>query len=75
VYERPLSKNGYSLSMKRIVFVVVLLFVIGGSLIVLNPVLLHTHILTKADHKSCGGYSGEGTGITLLNPFRSRAPA
>jgi hypothetical protein len=59
---------------KRIVFVVVSLVVIAGLLIVLNPVLLHTHILTKADYRSCGGYNDEGTGVTVLNPFRSRAP-
>jgi hypothetical protein len=38
-----------------------------------NPVLLHTHIFAKADYRSCGGYNDEGTGVTILNPFRSRA--
>jgi hypothetical protein len=38
-----------------------------------RPVLLHTHIFTRADYRSCGGYNDEGTGITILNPFRSRA--
>jgi hypothetical protein len=59
---------------KRIFFVVVGLLLIGGLLIVFNPVLLHTHILTKDEYTSCGGYYEEVTGITLLNPFRSRAP-
>lgn len=36
------------------------------------PVLLHTHLLTKADYRSCGAYNGEGTGVTILNPCRSR---
>jgi len=37
-----------------------------------KPVLLHTHLLTKADFRSCGAYNEEGTGVTILNPFRSR---
>jgi len=37
-----------------------------------RPVLLHTHILTKPDYRSCGAYNEEGTGITILNPLRSR---
>jgi hypothetical protein len=39
-----------------------------------KPVLLHTHLLTKADYQSCGAYNEQGTGITVLNPFRSRIP-
>lgn len=35
--------------------------------------LLHTHLLTKADYRSCGAYNEEGTGVTILNPLRSRA--
>jgi hypothetical protein len=61
-------------TVKRIVFVLGGLLLIGGLLIVLNPVLLHTHILAKADYQSCGAYNEEGTGVTLLNPFRFRAP-
>jgi hypothetical protein len=37
-----------------------------------KPVLLHTHLLTKADYRSCGAYNEEGTGVTILNPLRSR---
>lgn len=37
-----------------------------------TPVLLHTHILTKPDYRSWGAYNEEGTGVTILNPFRSR---
>jgi hypothetical protein len=40
----------------------------------LGPVLLHTHMLTKADYRSCGAFNEEGTGVILLNPFRFRAP-
>jgi len=39
-----------------------------------KPVLPHTHILTKDDRQECGAYNQEGTGVTILNPFRSRAP-
>jgi hypothetical protein len=39
-----------------------------------KPVLLHTHILTTPDYRSCGAYNEEGTGVTLLNPLRSRGP-
>jgi len=38
-----------------------------------KPVLLHTHIFSGVDYRSCGGYNDEGTGVTILNPFRSRA--
>lgn len=42
-----------------------------------GPVLLHTHVLATADDQACGasGFVLEaGTGTTVLNPFRSRAP-
>src|SRR5580700_7813658 len=39
-----------------------------------SPVLFHIHILSKSDYRSCGGYNEEGTGVTVLNPFRSRVP-
>ncbi len=38
-----------------------------------KPVLIHTHLLSKADHRSCGAYNEEGSGLTVLNPIRSRA--
>ena len=41
-------------------------------LIASKPVLLHTHIFSGVDYRSCGGYNDEGTGVTILNPFRSR---
>lgn len=28
--------------------------------------------MTKPDYRSCGAYNEEGTGITILNAFRSR---
>ena len=40
-----------------------------------KPVLLHTHLLTKEDYRSCGAYNEEGTGVTILNPLRSRIAA
>jgi hypothetical protein len=39
-----------------------------------GPVLLHTHAFEKVDYRSCGAYNDEGVGLTILNPFRSRAP-
>lgn len=39
-----------------------------------KPVLVHTHILSKPDYRSCGAYNEEETGVTILNPFRARAP-
>jgi len=39
-----------------------------------SPVLLHTHIVSKSDYQLCGAYNEQTTGITILNPFRSRAP-
>jgi len=41
---------------------------------VTKPVLVHTHLFRNRDSRSCGGYNGEGTGTTILNPFRSRGP-
>jgi hypothetical protein len=37
-----------------------------------KPVLLHTHALTNKDSQFCGEYNEEATGITILNPIRSR---
>jgi hypothetical protein len=39
-----------------------------------KPVLLHTHVFTEADYRSCGAYNEEGTGTTILNPLRSLRP-
>src|SRR6266496_4200541 len=39
-----------------------------------KPVLLHTHVLGRADDRSCDTYNEAGTGIAILNPFRSRLP-
>jgi hypothetical protein len=39
-----------------------------------KPVLLHTHIWANIDDQLCGTYNEEGTGVTILNPFRSRFP-
>ena len=43
-----------------------------------GPVLLHTRLLATAEEQSCsssGDFIAEaGTGTTILNPFRSRAP-
>jgi hypothetical protein len=45
---------------------------VGASLSLSKPVLLHTHRFTRKDDRSCGGYDEQGTGITVLNPLRSR---
>jgi hypothetical protein len=39
-----------------------------------KPVILHTHIIATADEQQCGEYNEAATGITVLSPFRSRAP-
>jgi hypothetical protein len=39
-----------------------------------GPVLLHTHIGKGADEHACGEYNEAATGITILNPLRSRDP-
>lgn len=39
-----------------------------------RPVILHTHIIATADEQRCGEYNEAATGITVLSPFRSRAP-
>ena len=44
----------------------------GATLILSKPVLLHTHRFMRRDYRPCGGYNEQGTGITVLNPFRSR---
>jgi hypothetical protein len=39
-----------------------------------QPVLVHTHIFTRVHDQSCGESNEGGTGITILNPVRSRDP-
>ena len=39
-----------------------------------KPVLFHSHILATADDRLCSEYNGKGTGLPILNPFRSRRP-
>ena len=54
---------------------VVLVVVAAGVLfLVFSPVIIHTHKFTPPDYLSCGAYNEEGTGITVLNPFRTRTP-
>jgi hypothetical protein len=61
--------------MLKTLLAVVLVFVITGVLFLMfSPVLVHTHRFTSPDYRSCGAYNEEGTGITVLNPFRSRTP-
>jgi hypothetical protein len=38
-----------------------------------KPILVHTHALGTAD-RACGAYYEQGTGVTILNPFRDRGP-
>jgi hypothetical protein len=42
----------------------------GPSFFLRKPVLLHTHHFMARDYRSCGGYNEQGTGITVLDPFR-----
>ena len=57
----------------RVLLIVVSLGVAFGTWLLLSkPVLLHTHRFALRDYRPCGGYNEQGTGITLLNPFRSR---
>ncbi len=39
-----------------------------------GPVLLHTHMFAGAGNPACGPLDEVATGVTILNPFRSRAP-
>ena len=39
-----------------------------------KPVLFHTDIWARGDEQRCGEYNQVVTGITILNPFRSRLP-
>jgi len=38
------------------------------------PVLFHSHILATKEDRRCAEYNGHGTGLPILNPFRSRCP-
>jgi hypothetical protein len=37
-----------------------------------KPVLFHSHILATEDDRLCNEYNSHGTGVPILNPFRSR---
>src|ERR1051326_308825 len=41
-------------------------------MIVSGPVLLHTNALSKTNIDECGEYNEQATGLTVLNPLRSR---
>jgi hypothetical protein len=59
--------------LKLSILIIAIVLLVGGVLL-LGPVLVHTHMLNKPDYRSCGAFNEEGTGVILLNPFRLRAP-